>query len=835
MNADNQFSNPALEQAVIEIREEPVDPAVVEAAAARVWEKLRAASAGHQPAIRNCADFQALIPAYRAGDLSGPRALLLADHLHQCVACRRIHEGRVRAMPAPQPRPATGVRYPVRWVAAAAVVVAAAGLSVWIAVDQRGMRTGRAIVQTVNGTLYEVSAAGIRPLTAGADLRDGVENRNAPETDAMLQLRDGSVVELRERSGMSTQTGAADLFIQLTRGSVIVQAAKRSAGHLYVATPECRVSVTGTLFSVSAGVKGSRVSVLQGEVRVSQDNREKTLHPGDQSVAGEGLEPEAIREDISWSRNRDRYYAILAALRNGIASVPLPELRYSSRLLGRLPAGVALYAAIPNLADYLGSAEAVFRQKLAENPTLDLSSGKRSDPLAVIDKLRAAGAYLGDEIVIAGLAAPKGGAPKSGAPQSGGHRSIVFFAEVKRDGFPEFLKRTSPALAVESRNGFVVFAPDRADVAAFAPAMDSASGGFQGTPFQKRIEQAYREGAGLLFCVDLAAGTPQPPSGARYLIAEQKEVNHRMEARASLGFDGERQGMAAWLAQPAPMGSLEYFSPEAAFAAAFVVRRPGTIVDELGGVLKSLGGSLGDETAGLRDDLAAPLGGEFALALDGPVFPTPSWKLVVEVYDTARFQAALGHVEDAFNRKTAKTGGKPLRTGQETVDGRTYYMVGGGDPNPLTEAHYTFADGYLIAAPSRALVARALEAKASRISLDRSSQFAQLAPRDHYADFSGVIYQNLGPSVGPIAGLLGSFLPKQAGREPAGLVASLSTMKPSLIAAYGEPDRLTVATGSNLIGNGLASVMTGNLAGIVGSAVPLPQFRGRQLQESGRR
>jgi hypothetical protein len=283
------------------------------------------------------------------------------------------------------------------------------------------------------------------------------------------------------------------------------------------------------------------------------------------------------------------------------------------------------------------------------------------------------------------------------------------------------------------------------------------------------------------------------------------------------------------------MGSLEYFSPEAAFAAAFVVRRPGTIVDELGGVLKSLGGSLGDETAGLRDDLAAPLGGEFALALDGPVFPTPSWKLVVEVYDTARFQAALGHVEDAFNRKTAKTGGKPLRTGQETVDGRTYYMVGGGDPNPLTEAHYTFADGYLIAAPSRALVARALEAKASRITLAHSSQFAQLAPRDHYADFSGVVYQNLAPSVAPIAGLLGSFLPKQAGGEPAGFVQGLSTMKPSLIAAYGEPDRLTVATGSNPLGSGLAGLMTGSLAGIVGNAVPLPQFRGRQMQGSRQR
>src|SRR5207244_13211589 len=112
----------------------------------------------------------------------------------------------------------------------------------------------------------------------------GVELRTAKDSEAMLQLRDGSVVELRERSGFSTTQTASDLTIRLERGSVIVQAAKRSAGHLYVATADCRVAVTGTVFSVSSGVKGSRVSVIEGEVRVSQngasqDNREQVLHP----------------------------------------------------------------------------------------------------------------------------------------------------------------------------------------------------------------------------------------------------------------------------------------------------------------------------------------------------------------------------------------------------------------------------------------------------------------------------------------------------------------------------------------------------------------------------
>ena len=261
----------ALEQAVTEIRDEAIDDAVIEAAAARVWARLAGASEHH---IRNCADFQSLIPEYRAGRLTAARAMLLQDHLHRCVTCRHVFEGKVVTFPAP--RAARRTVHTVRW-AVAAVVVAAAGLSIWVAVDQYGGRTGRAIVQTVNGTLYEITPAGIRVLAAGQDLPDGVEIRTAKDSDAMLELRDGSVVELRERSGYSASQAGADLTIHLDRGSIIVEAAHRRSGHLFVATADCRVAVTGTVFSVSAGVKGSRVSVIQGEVRVNEDNRDKEI------------------------------------------------------------------------------------------------------------------------------------------------------------------------------------------------------------------------------------------------------------------------------------------------------------------------------------------------------------------------------------------------------------------------------------------------------------------------------------------------------------------------------------------------------------------------------
>src|SRR5579871_4564856 len=125
MTTENHFMDPTLEQAVSEIRNDAVDPMVVEAAAARVWARLvehASVPGGVVEHIRNCADFQALIPEYRSGGLGSARELLLKDHLHECVACRRVFEGRVAVMPA-QPKAAPRRMHTVRWVAAAAAVV----------------------------------------------------------------------------------------------------------------------------------------------------------------------------------------------------------------------------------------------------------------------------------------------------------------------------------------------------------------------------------------------------------------------------------------------------------------------------------------------------------------------------------------------------------------------------------------------------------------------------------------------------------------------------------------------------------------------------------------
>src|SRR5437868_13724625 len=89
----------------------------------------------------------------------------------------------------------------------------------------------------------------------------------------------------------------------------------------------------------------------------------KRFHPGDQTVTSPSLEPVSVKDDIGWSVNREKLIQQLESLRAGLAQVQLPQLRYTSKLLTRLPASTALFASIPNLAGYLGQTQVVLRQK----------------------------------------------------------------------------------------------------------------------------------------------------------------------------------------------------------------------------------------------------------------------------------------------------------------------------------------------------------------------------------------------------------------------------------------------------------------------------------------
>ena len=99
--------------------------------------------------------------------------------------------------------------------------------------------------------------------------------------------------------------------IQLKNGGVIVNAAKQRYQHLYVRTRDVTVSVVGTVFLVSAEEKGSRVAVIEGEVRVRQGETEQRLLPGEQVTTNPSIPSLAVKEEIAWSRSAKEHLELL--------------------------------------------------------------------------------------------------------------------------------------------------------------------------------------------------------------------------------------------------------------------------------------------------------------------------------------------------------------------------------------------------------------------------------------------------------------------------------------------------------------------------------------------
>ena len=105
------------------IRSEQVDDGAVSEATGRVWSRLESEDARRMRAFRlqdagapavdrieGCADFQSLIPAYLDSRLSEARTLLLVDHTHECIPCRKALKQAREARVAPVRDVSTSVR-----------------------------------------------------------------------------------------------------------------------------------------------------------------------------------------------------------------------------------------------------------------------------------------------------------------------------------------------------------------------------------------------------------------------------------------------------------------------------------------------------------------------------------------------------------------------------------------------------------------------------------------------------------------------------------------------------------------------------------------------------
>ena len=159
----------------------------------------------------------------------------------------------------------------------------------------------RATLEESQGPVHLLAADGQRVMTAGGSLLEREWVRTPRDSRATLRLRDGSRVEMKPHTELGVSMNRQDVKVHLERGSIIVHAAEQRRGHLIVATDDARVVVTGTVFSVNRGTKGTRVSVLEGTVRVDWRGEQRMLTAGQQLSTNRFINGIPIREEVAWS------------------------------------------------------------------------------------------------------------------------------------------------------------------------------------------------------------------------------------------------------------------------------------------------------------------------------------------------------------------------------------------------------------------------------------------------------------------------------------------------------------------------------------------------------
>ncbi len=872
MKSNNDF-DAILDKTTAEMRNEQVDSAVVTEAAGRVWTRISmevaaepaAQSRSDNPAthrIGSCADFQSLIPAYLSGGLSEARSLLLVDHTHECIPCRKaMKDARSRRM-APVKRAAVKRGYSIRpvvlrWGIAAALIIGV-GL-VALPLIQRYAPLGgelEATVQAAEGQVYQIADTRSTALSAGQRLLRGDHIRTAKDAHAFIRLGDGSVIEMKDRSEFYITKNSQGTTIHLDRGAIVVEAAKQGKQHLFVDTGDSRVSVTGTIFSVNNGTKGARVSVIEGEVHMDHASTERVLRAGEQASTSSAIERIPVKDEVAWSRKAAHYAETLAglsSLNKELAKVSQPGVRNSTHLLDLMPENTVVYAALPNLTSTIVESHRIMQERINQNAALrewwekEQSSHHGPNVDQVIDSIREFGDYLGDEIAVSVSMDEKG---EPVAP--------LVLAELKNSaGFQQFIEQqvakfaansggsqgkpsirfidnplTATSTATESgKDVHELFVWIQKDLFAASPKLNQlqdlakvVQGGenssFTSTAFHNRIAELYQEGAGLVVAANLeslmAKAKPDLNKSEnaakrvnameqlgilnlKYFVLDQKNSAGKTHTQATVSFNDAQHGIPSWLAAPGPMGSLEYISPDANVVAGFVVRDPVKLVDDLLGVIETVSPDLrknldkqqADRGLDIRKDIAAPLGGEFAFAIDGPILPTPSWKMVFEVNDSEHLQQTLERIVTEINKEAAKFGKNGLVWDRAEIDGRNYYTLKSADFS--VEVNYTYVNGYVVMGPSRAMVERSVRSQQAGYSLLHSSRFTAGLPSDGNANFSAIFYHNLAPLVQPFAERIANSASKLPAEQQEAIRAMAADMPPTLAYAYAQGDSITFA------------------------------------------
>jgi ferric-dicitrate binding protein FerR (iron transport regulator) len=767
---EDAMSKDRLEQALEAMRAETVDASEMAAARARVWAKLIEGSADL------CGGFRQDLGAYAEGRLKADRRLLVEDHLARCPECRRAFGAlrgtrNVTEMPV---RQRGWVRRSAPWAMAAGVALVALYTGRGSIDNALAPRGPRGSVEVASGEVRLLSGAALAP---GAKLGENDVLRTGGGARAVLRLADGSRVEVNERSELALHAAWSGQTVRLTRGDIIVEAAKQRRGRLRVETLDSVASVKGTVFAVSTGVAGSVVSVMEGAVEVSQPTGTKLVRKGQKSASNNTLDGVTLRQTVEWSPDKRKYLELsgdFEAIGRQLAALPDQPLRTEARLVDLLPRGVTFYAASPNLSATLEQALELAGKRSGESATFHAwwESAQARQMREVAGMLNEIAPRLGNEMVFA-------------LARHGKDEVPVMLAEVRPGAQAELEKSLTKIMARKPGGAYrlteqsLIFSDSRAHLDWIV----AQNGGGAAEPLLQDVSRQYKlKGAAWLVALDA-----QGAGGARNVLLEQAGN----ENSATVNFTGARTGPASWLAPASASGAMEYLSAEAALAMTASMRQPRQIYDELIGQLGKFGPSFKLNTEKLGFDpgteLASAIGTDFAVAIEQPKIPVPGWLATVEVTDATKIDATIERLVKHYNQGLGeKEQNRRLGFSEETVNGRVWKSV--TTPIYGVQAVWTYHRGYFVCAATRALAERAIATREGGFQLVRSAAFSTRMPASTGLHPSGFVWVNMQNGLTDVL----KMLPFPA------LKPLIGQHEPLLVVVSGEKERIRVASRTRL-------------------------------------
>jgi hypothetical protein len=563
--------------------------------------------------------------------------------------------------------------------------------------------------------------------------------------------------------------------------------------------------VKGTVFAVSAGMRGSVVSVVEGSVAVNQPGRQVLLSPGQQAASNPALAT-SVADAVAWSPAAEEYLQLLASfskIERQMADVSSP-LRTSSALLSYLPAAAFVFGAVPNLQGKVGQGLAAAQQQALENAAFRTwwTSDAGLELRRIVDRVQSVSSLLGDEVVFAiASAGPRDEVPVVMAQVQAGKRAALvseldaLFAETGESSRPYSV--SDNLMVISNSPSHVAWAM-------------SHLGQGASSPFAATIGDRYRRGAGWLIGVDaapviaMAANDDAPPMklagwiGVKYVFLEQRSPEGTEENEVTVMFQNARTGMASWLADGGSGGAAEYLPADALLAGYASMREPGQLFQEFSTLIMTdqqasfeqhlarLEERLG---AGFVANLTAAMGTEAAFALQGFSTSGPTWVLVALANDPTMIDSSLAKLVDAFNAELASTD-QPNRAvlGEESANGRTWKTLKAGNlPISVT---WSYDGGYMVAASDRATAERAIATRNGGSALVWSPAFQGQLPASAGNHPSAFAWLNTKGALGMFSGL----------SQSQGLSGLLAERDPVLVVFDGKSEQIHAASRTRVSG-----------------------------------